>query len=396
MDQSDLASLRIPPSQRDALDRPRRTRYVALAAVVAALFAAGWLGRDRLAAIITPAVTVELVSVELRMPRQEDALLTASGYVVAQRKAAVASKGTGRLVFLGVTEGDPVHANQVVARLEDNDIRAQLAQAEANLKLQEAELVAAEAAFRREEQLLATGASAQASYDLADAQYRRVLASIDMAEAQVEVARVALENTLIRAPFAGTVLTKNAEIGEIVAPLAAGANSRAAVVTIADMASLQVETDVSESNIDKIVLGQACEIRLDAYPSYRYAGLVAKVVPTADRAKATVLVKVAFSQYDERVLPEMSAKVQFLQDRDSVLVAEQPMLMVPVSAVVTRAEEPTVFRVVDGRAVAVPVVTGGRYGGYVEVLRGLREGEAVIVGLDATIQNGTAVTVDAP
>jgi len=145
-----------------------------------------------------------------------------------------------------------------------------------------------------------------------------------------------------------------------------------------DRNPLQVETDVSEANIEKIAIGQPCEIALDAYPLRRYAGSVAKIVPTADRAKATVLVKVAFRDYDERVLPEMSAKVQFLQQEAKAPSMEQPVLMLPVSAISTRLGQATVYKVVDGRAAAVPVTIGDRYGGYVAILSGLAEGEAVI------------------
>ena len=153
---------------------------------------------------------------------------------------------------------------------------------------------------------------AQAEYDIAEARYKRVVADIDAARFAVKEAQVAVDNMRIVAPFDGTVLKKNADVGEIVAPLAGAASSKAAVVTIADMSSLEVDADVSEANITRVVPEQGCEIRLDAYPDQRYLGYVTKIVPTADRAKATVLVKIKFKEYDHRVLPEMGAKITFL------------------------------------------------------------------------------------
>jgi RND family efflux transporter MFP subunit len=167
----------------------------------------------------------------------------------------VASKGTGRLIFLGVVEGDKVKKDQIIARLENNDIQAQVDEAEANLKLNESELIETKNNLERQKELFGSKIISESQLETAETRYNRVLASIDLAKARVQAAEVALENTLIRAPFDGTVLTKNADVGEIVAPLAAGVNSRAAVVTIADMRSLQVEADVSESNIHRIEVG---------------------------------------------------------------------------------------------------------------------------------------------
>ncbi|MCU0452726.1 MAG: efflux RND transporter periplasmic adaptor subunit [Bacteroidetes bacterium] len=327
-------------------------------------------------------------------PAQSNAVLTASGYVVAQRKAAVASKGTGRLISLGVVEGDRVRKDQVIARLEDNDIRAQLDQARANLKLNEAELVDARQTLVRVRSLFEKGLASQAELDAAQARHDRVLAGIDVAKAQVSGAEVALENMLIRAPFDGTVLTKNADVGEIVAPFAASASSRAAVVTIADMSSLQVEADVSESNIERIAPDQPTEITLDAYPEKRYQGYVAKIVPTADRAKATVMVKVGFVSYDTRVLPEMSAKVLFLTQASRAQDLEQkPVLTVASTAVVERDGRAFVFKVSDKRAVEVPVQLGRTFGAFREITSGLTSGEKVVDKPSDAIVDGVSVIV---
>jgi len=344
--------------------------------------------------LFSSAIEVRLTRATLQSPSQANAMLTASGYVVAQRKAAVASKGTGRLVYLGVVEGDRVDSNQVIARLEDQDVRAQLDEAIANLKVQEAELKAAENNFNRQRALFAEKLASELDVENAEANYDRVLASIELAKARIDAAEVAVENTRIRAPFAGTVLSKNADVGEIVAPLAAGANSRAAVVTIADMLSLQVETDVSESNIQKINPGKACEITLDAYPEQRYVGFVAKIVPTADRAKATVLVKVGFRSYDAKVLPEMSAKVLFLGDRlQDVVESVTPVLVIPQSSLTSRNNKAVVFMVEDDQAVEVPVVAGERYGNFIEIKQGLKNGDRIIESPDDNISAGTKIQV---
>jgi RND family efflux transporter MFP subunit len=338
-------------------------------------------------------ITVHLTPAAMVSPVRSGAVMIASGYVVAQRKAAVASKGTGRLVYLGVVEGDRVRTGQVIARIEDADVRAQLAQAQANLALSRAELRDAERTLGREKMLLDSNFTSQATYDAAEARLDRVKAGIAVAQAAVQSADVALENTVIRAPFDGTVLTKNADVGEVVAPLAGGAFSKSAVVTIADLRSLQVEADVAESNLEAISPGQPCEIVLDAYPDVRYPGYVAKIVPTADRAKATVQVKVAFRSYDSRVLPEMSAKVHFLPRPSRVAVDTMPVLVVPGSAVVERNGRSVVFVVEGGRAVEVPVVAGRQVGASVAIRTGLRPGVQVVDSVSASLRGGAKVTV---
>jgi RND family efflux transporter MFP subunit len=233
---------------------------------------------------------------------------------------------------------------------------------------------------------------AQAEYDVAEARYKRVVATIEAAKFAVREAEVAVENTRIVAPFDGTVLKKNADVGEIVAPLAGAASSKAAVVTIADMASLEVEADVSEANITRVIPEQSCEITLDAYPQQRYPGYVTKIVPTADRAKATVLVKIRFRAYDQKVLPEMSAKISFLA-ADTKTNAEEstPVLVVPASAVTNRQGRQVVFQVEGDRAVEIPVTTGQRLAGLLEIKSGLKDGDKVIGKVDDQIKSGAKV-----
>ncbi len=221
-----------------------------------------------------------------------------------------------------------------------------------------------------------------------------MVASIGAAKAAVTAAEVAVENTRIRAPFDGTVLTKHADVGEMVAPFAAAASSRGAVVTIADMESLEVEADVSESNIERVSAGQACEITLDAYPEQRYQAFVSKIVPTADRAKSTVLTKVKIRSYDSRVLPEMSAKVTFLsKPPDPSATSGKSVLTVPTTAIASRNNRQVVFVVRDDRIVEVPVTLGEKMGMLVEIKDGLIPGEKIVARVDERIHEGRKVKV---
>ena len=384
---ADLSSLRIDRSNKEEIKSGKKNIFIISGIIL--FFVAGYF---IITSFLGNSVQVKLTTAVLQKPGQTTASLNASGYIVAQRKAAIASKGTGRLIFLGVVEGDQVKKNQVIARLEDNDIRAQLEQAKANLKLQQADLVNALNTFNRTKDLFAKGLSSQQELDQTEANYNRILASIEVAKAGVQAAEVALENTLIRAPFDGTVLTKNAEVGEIVAPFGGSTTSKTAVVTIADMNSLLVEADVSESNIEKIIEGQDCEIILDAYPEKSYQGYVFKIVPTADRSKATVMVKVGFKNYDSRVLPEMSAKVAFFTEPiDTSIANQKPILVIPASSVRKEDGKSYVFTVSDDKALKNEIVIGQKLGSYLEVLSGLRSGQKVISTLDEKIKDGVDV-----
>jgi len=392
---ADLSSLRIDRSnnQNQDTNTTKKILYPLLIVLICLLIVA--LGYFIWGKIFNQGIKVKLVTASLVSQSQTNAILTASGYVVAQRKAAIASKATGILVSLGVVEGDPVITGQIIGRIEDDDVKAQLEQTKATLGLYEADLIAAEDNYRREKELFGSGTNSKRELLAAESIYKKTLASIKLSKAQIKSAEIALEYTLIRAPFNGTVLTKNADVGEIVSPLGASATSRAAVVTIADMTSLQVEADVSESNIERITLNQDCEITLDAYSDKRYAGSVEKIVPTADRSKATVMVKVAFKNYDKRVLPEMSAKVLFLSGKVSEeSLNEKPLLVIPKTAVVTRDSKLVVYKVVDNSANEVEVTIGKDLGSDVEVTSGINVGEEVIKEVNNEIQNGTKVTVD--
>ncbi len=390
-EQADLSALRINRNPKESPQGPTVPWKIIIPAAIVLLAVLGYF---LLKGVFTGTPEVDLATATLTSPSQANAVLTANGYVVAQVKAAVASKGTGRLEFLGFEEGDRVKKGEIIARLEDQDVLAALRQAEANLGVARADHQDARLTLERQQQLHASSLSAQADLDAAQARFARVEATIRYAEAVVSAAEVSVENTRIRAPFDGTVLTKHADVGEVVAPFASSVNSRGAVVTMADMSSLQVEADVSESNIIRVHPGQPCEIILDAYPDKRYGGVVHKIVPTADRAKATVLTKVAFRAKDERVLPEMSAKVMFLSEEpDQTPGADLPVLTIPLSAVTQRDNQDMVLSVSEENIVESPVSLGETLGDRIVIRGGLAAGDHVVLRPHPDLTPGTRVKV---
>ena len=386
---ADLSGLRINRQQNDPENSGKPKWRIIAAGVVILGLGTGYV---LLRGSFTPAPEIEVATASLTFPSQANAVLTASGYVVAQRKAAVASKGTGRLLFLGVVEGDHVRKGEIIGRLEDQDVMAALIKARADLEVARADSEDAMRTFQRQKQLYAANLTSKAEVDAAEAQYKRVIASISSAAAGVVGAEVAVENTRIRAPFDGTVLTKDADVGEVVAPFGAASNSRGAVVTMADMTSLEVEADVSEANITRVKIGQPTEITLDAYPDIRYQGYVNKIVPTADRAKATVMTKVKFRKLDEKVLPEMSAKVLFLsKETDSTEAQQKPLLAIPLSSVVSRNGQDVVLLLRDDTISEVPVKTGMRLGDKIEIREGLMDRDRIVLRPTPELTSGMKV-----
>jgi len=403
MENEDLSKLKIDKSK--VIIRPRKRRratYAILGAVciivLVVLYAKG---------VFTPSVQVRVATVSQFYPSQAFTMLNASGYIVAQRKSALASKVTGRLIWLGVEEGSHVKKDQVVARLESQDVSATKDQAAANvnvarfnLEQAQAELQNATLSFNRNKELLSRGVVARQAYDDALARYDKAVAAVASAEAALKANTAALEGatalleyTLIRAPFDAVVLTKDADVGDIVTPLGAAANAKAAVVTIADMNSLEVEADVSESNLSQIRIGQPCEIQLDALPDLRFRGEIHMTVPTADRSKATVMVKVRFIDKDSRILPEMSAKVAFLSR--SVKADEQkPRTALQQTAVVSLKDRKVVFLVKGDRVTETPVSLGSFMGEMVEVLGGVKVGDRVVLNPSGRLRNGTKIKIE--
>ena len=398
--QPDIGKLRIDRSIAPVrASRRRKWIWLGGIAIVAAAGAAWYSMQPH-------PITVQTTPVVTSYPSQQYVVLNASGFVAAQRKAAIASKATGRLEWLGVAEGSRVKAGEIVARLDNRDVVAQAQSATAGVQAARATLQQAQAeeldattTLKRNQDLLAKGFVSQAGLDSAKMRADRAVAgianaqaSIAVAEANARNAQVAVEYTLIRAPFDGVIVSKNANVGDMVTPFSSAADSKGAVVNMADMGTLEVEADVSESSLAKIKVGQPCEITLDALPDARFRGRISRMVPTVDRAKATVMTKVAFDAIDPRILPDMSAKVSFLSQE---VTAEQQkaILAVHPDALGARAAGSALFVVRDGKLAEVPVVRGTAIGDLVAITGGVQSGEKVVVKPAADLKAGTLVKV---
>jgi RND family efflux transporter MFP subunit len=395
---SDIARLRIDRSLAP-VRAPRRRRWLWVGALAAILLAgAAWF------ALQPRVLTIQTTAVVTSYPSQQFVVLNATGYVVAQRKAAISSKATGRLEWLGVTEGSRVKAGEVIARLDSRDVIAQAQSAEANVRATRAALAQAQAEdweaaaqLKRNEDLLAKGFVSQAVVDTAKARADRAVAgvanakaAIGVAEANARNAEVTVDYTQIRAPFDGVILSKSANVGDMVTPFSSAADSKGAVVSMADMSTLEVEADVSEASLAKISVGEPCEITLDALPDTRFRGRVSRMVPTVDRAKATVMTKVQFDVIDPRILPEMSAKVSFLSQEVSV-AQQQPRLAIAPDALIARGGADVLFAVRGDKAVEVRVVRGEKIGDLVAISGEVRSGEKAVLKPPADLQSGTLV-----
>jgi len=337
--------------------------------------------------------------------------ITANGYVVARTQASVSSRISGRLEYLGVEEGSVVRKGDVLARLENTDYRATVVQAEAQLSSAGAgereaqadrdrlalDLDRAQRLYERDfgtreavERLAAQVAAAEARVELQQAQS-------EVAAAAIAVAKANLENTFIRAPFDGTVLRKDAEVGEVVAPAATGGGlTRGAVVTMADLETLEVEVDVNEAYISQVLDGQEARIILDAYPDASFAGEVRQIVPTADRQRATVQVKVSILERDPRILTEMGVRVEFIERASGEAGMQPSRIMVPAQAVRDDAGQSIVWIVREGRVFRTPVEAGPVSGGRRMVGSGLRGGEQIVTEAEGDLVDGAPVIVTTP
>ena len=403
MPAEDIAKLKIEKSEKIIKPNRRRKKPLVIAAVVLLLLTAGGL---YFGGILVPAISIDVTTISQFYPSQSMSLLNASGYIVAQRKAAVASKVTGRLVALMVEEGSKIKQGDVIARMENIDVSAVRDQAAANLNTVRATLEQtradrdnAQKEYERYKQLVAKDYVSRSDYEVVETRYRRAVEGVKASEAVVHAGEAALQNaeasldyTLIRAPFDAVVLTKNADIGDIVTPIGAAANAKAAVVSIADMNSLQVEVDVSETSITAIRVGQPCDIQLDALPDTRFRGEVHAIVPTVDRSKATVLVKVRFLDKDRRMLPDMSARVSFLP-RTLAPAEMKPRLAAGRSALIDRTGRTFAYLLEGNRVREIPVRVGATFGDMVEILSGLKAGDRVVVTPPKGLKDGSRIRV---
>ncbi len=389
-DIDDLSALRI---EREPLDTNsgRWVKWVVLLVILGAAGGGAWyfMTRER-------PIEIEVATVTERAAGTSASVLNASGYVTARRRATVSSKVTGKVIEVNVEEGMEVREGQVLARLDDSTLqaslrlyRAQLDAARRQIPESEVRLAQARVQLQRQERLRSDGLNTPNDIDNAKAEVDSLIARIasaqeqvKVAESQINVQQTAIDDTIIRAPFSGVAISKDAQVGEMISPVSAGGGfTRTGICTIVDMRSLEIEVDVNESYIGRVRAAQPVTAVLDAYPDFQIPASVIAVVPTADRQKATVLVRIGFKQLDPRILPDMGVKVTFLREADTAASAAvaQAVTLVPAAAIKTDSGTTFAFVVngdtVERRAVKV----GGADGDRVEVLAGLKGGDRVVI-----------------
>ncbi len=406
-----VSQLRIDRDAASQTSSKSPLRWIAAAATaIAAVGAAAWFLLASSAAIPISVATAEPAAAETALAAPSS-LLDASGYVVARRQATVSAKITGKVVEVLIEEGQQVEAGDIIARLDDTNVRAQVAQARAQLSQQRASFAAALIAFtnaaptfdRNRQQFERAVISAQtfdtakASYDAARASFDVAARAVDVADANLALTERALDDTIVRAPFGGVVTVKAAQEGEMVSPISAGGGfTRTGIGTIVDMGSLEVEVDVSENFINRVQPGQDVSIVLNAYPDSPLGGTVIAIIPTADRAKATVKVRVGFNARDARILPQMGVRVAFLAGsaaEQSVSVASRAVV-VPQDAVAAEGDTGFVFVVSDDRVERRAVRLGSRTAAGQIVLSGIDSGTRLAVGNLAALTDGARIRIE--
>jgi HlyD family secretion protein len=423
---TDLAALRLEPEET----APRRRRWIPAILLLTVALVGLWAWR---ASAGFGAVEVETVRAATRQPtvaREGQPVLTASGYLVARRDAVVSAKIQGRLSELKVEEGDHVQKGEVIARLENADFVAQLERARAALKEIDTQTARADAAiqraeadlaeFRRQmnqsEKLASENIVARDALEASQSRVRLAEASLAQSRAErtqieatrgrygadVALAQALLDNTVIRAPFSGTVVKKMAEVGESVAPIPPGVNistASGAIVALADLATLEMEADVAEANVAQLVSDQDADVTVEAFPDTHYKAVLRQIIPTADRTKATVMVKVTLIDKDDKLKPEMSAKVTFLERAPAASPASAnaapapPVIMAPQSAVVTRNGTAQVFEVLQDTVKVRPVTPGQTRQNDIAILKGLSGGELLVNKPAESLKDGDRVRV---
>jgi len=404
-DADDLSALKI---EREPLNTGggRWVKWVFLLLFLggAGFWAFTWFTRER-------PIEVEVASVSERAAGTSASVLTGKGYVTARRRATVSSKVTGKVIEVNVEEGMAVRKGQVLARLDDSTLqaalglyRAQLEAAKRQIPESEVRLEQARVQLQRQERLRKEGLNTPNDIDNAKAEVDSLVAriasaqeTVKVAESQIAMQQTAIDDTVIRAPFSGIALSKDAQPGEMVSPVSAGGGfTRTGISTIVDMSSLEIEVDVNESYINRVSAGQPVTAVLDAYPGFEIPASVIAVVPTADRQKATVLVRIGFKKLDPRILPDMGVGVTFLREADASAASQsaaQSVTLVPQGAVKTDSGTTFVFLVngqtVERRAVKI----GGTDGDRVEVLAGLKGGDRIVIAPPADLAAGKQIVV---
>jgi len=406
-----------PPETSDLLsqlridrggDRPRRRRgrLLALAVLILLLAAAAvWSGVVPLA--VRPPVVKTAVARAAAQQPGTTSVLDASGYVTARRQATVSAKITGKVVEVMIEEGQRVNEGDVLARLDDTDVKAQLVLAQAQLTAARSQLAEVQALLRqaerdhaRQAELFAKELVSAQSLDAAIAQRDMLRARLAAAEETakvsqeaVHVAQVALDNTVIRAPFSGIVVAKSAQPGEMISPISAGGGfTRTGIGTIVDMDSLEIQVDVNESYINRVTPGQPVEAVLNAYPDWKIPGEVIAIIPTADRSKATVKVRIAIKQKDPRIVPDMGTRVGFLDKTPASAPKATAGVLVPTPAIQTDGGRSVVFVVNGGKVERRSVTLGPETAGHRHVLSGIRDGERVVLAAPPSLKDGQSVT----
>ncbi len=386
----DLSALRMSEDDYS----PRRTRWwfwlLGGAVIAGGIYFAVWLPVPWLLP------QVETTRVQVLTPTQASTVLTATGYTYARSRAAVGAKIIGRVVELPVDEGDTIATGDIIAVLDSEDLQASVNLAEASLNEARARLADAEREFARQADLVEDQLTSQALYDAAGTQREVALAQVGTAEARLNAAEAQLDYTVVRAPIDGVVIERNIEVGEMVAPGGfTSQQSTGSIVRIADPASLEVEADINESYIARLQLGQRASIRVDAVPDFDYSGSLRQIVPTADRQRAVVQVKVSIDNIDARLVPDMSCTVTFLEEGvDEAELVLPPKLLVPEEAVQYSGGAAFLFQVDEGLLRRVRVTLGEASEGRVEVLEGVSGGETIVSSNVDSLDDGQRVRVD--
>jgi len=397
----DLSSLRIDPRARTNAQRGKKMRFVpALVLIVLAVLLGAFFLSSRSA-------EVELAVAKNPVQGKGEVVLNASGYVTPRRRSTVAAKITGRVQDLLVEEGMQVAEGQVLARIDDADARKLLDSARAEYDVGRASIAELEVNYadakrtlRRIERLKSEAVSSQQDLDSAQAAADALKARLALAGAQVrsaaarlEVARQDVENCTIRAPFSGIAVSKDAQVGEMVSPISAGGGfTRTGIATIVDMESLEIEVDVNEAYIAKVSIGQAVEATLDAYPGWQIPCTVRTIIPTADRQKATVKVRIAFAGLDPRILPDMGVKVSFLSGEDAA-PKSRVRALVPRQAVREMGSQQVVFQYLEGKLALRSVKLGEKRVSEIEILEGVSPGDTLVVSDLSRLRDGQRATV---